>query len=61
MSDRDPSEFEDLFRPRFGRSATAEREPVPSFRTQLARGLRKYGGGRPGRRTLGRTAPHAWP
>lgn len=50
MSDEDPNEFEDLFRPRFGRSAIAEREPVPSFRTQLARGLRKYGTGRPSRR-----------
>ena len=50
MSDEDPSEFEDLFRPRFGRSPGAERLPVPSFRSQLARVLRKYGGGRPGQR-----------
>ena len=50
MSDRRYSEFEDLFRPRFGRSPAAERVPVPSFRAQLARVLRKYGGGRPGRR-----------
>ena len=50
MSDEDPSEFEDLFRPRFGRSPGAERLPVPSFRAQLARALRKNGGGRLGQR-----------
>jgi hypothetical protein len=50
VSDEDPSEFEDLFRPRFGRSPGAERLPVPSFRLQLARVLRKYGAGRPGQR-----------
>jgi Protein of unknown function (DUF3363) len=50
VSDEDPYEFEDLFRPRFGRSPGAERLPVPSFRSQLARVLRKYGAGRPGQR-----------
>jgi len=50
VSDQDPSEFEDLFRPRFGRSPGAERLPVPSFRAQLARVLRKSGGGRTGQR-----------
>ena len=50
MSEEDPYEFEDLFRPRFGRSPGAERLPVPSFRAQLARVLRKNGGGRPGQR-----------
>ena len=50
MSDEDPYEFEDLFRPRFGRSPGAERLPAPSFRAQLARALRKSGGGRSGQR-----------
>jgi Protein of unknown function (DUF3363) len=50
VSDQDPSEFEDLFRPRFGRSPGAERVPVPSLRAELARVFRRYGGGRPGQR-----------
>ncbi len=49
MSDRDPSYVEDLLRPRFGRSAAWDREPAPSFRGLLARGLQKYGTGRSGR------------
>src|SRR5450631_29893 len=49
MSDRDPSYVEDLLRPRFGRSAAWDREPAPSFRALLARGLQKYGAGRSGR------------
>ncbi len=43
MSDQDPSDVEDLLRPKFGRSANALRISSPSFRSQLARALRKYG------------------
>jgi uncharacterized protein DUF3363 len=55
VSDRDASEIEELFRPRFGRPSAKDRARVPSLRGRLARGRRNRGSGNIGRQA--RTGP----
>jgi hypothetical protein len=67
MSNHDPPELEEPFRPWFRRSKAEDQDGAPSLGRAVTRGLHRYGGGRVGRRkgtgpALGRVAvrePHS--